>query len=105
MLRSNLDELLLGDHDEVPESLSGKPSVLPSPASIGGNHTSLVDKAGPPTGAPELVPDTKRMSWQPIAKRRTARSCRTCSGTLAPQASGAVSITRSPYCSRLSLAC
>ena len=37
MLRPNLDELLLGDHDdEVPESLPGKPSVLPSTASIWG---------------------------------------------------------------------
>ena len=52
MLRPYLDELLLGDHgDEVPESLTGIPSELHSPASIGGNDNSLVDKAEPHTGA------------------------------------------------------
>ena len=51
MLRPNLDELLLGDpDDEAPESLPGKPSVLPSTASLGGNDTSRVDTPDPPTG-------------------------------------------------------
>ena len=58
MLRPNLDELLLSNHDkEVPESLSGKPSNPPSPASIGANKTSLFDKA-----------DQQTMFWQTIVK-------------------------------------
>ena len=59
MLRPDLDELLLGNHDdEDPENLSGRPSEPPSLASSGANETSLFESAGTPTGAPKVVPDT-----------------------------------------------
>ena len=64
MLCPNFDEHLLGNHeDKVPESLSGRPSELPLPACIGGNDTSLADKADPPTGASKLVPDTTGLPY------------------------------------------
>ena len=61
MLRIDLDELFVDDG--VPESRSGIPSLLPSTAIVGGNATCLVDKAYPPTGAPQLVPDTRGLQY------------------------------------------
>ena len=64
MLRPDLYELLLGDHDEeVPENLSGRPSEPPSLAGSGANETSLFDRTGPPTGAPKVVPDTSGLPY------------------------------------------
>ena len=38
-------------------------NLLPSTASIGGNDTSLVNKADPSTGAPKEVPDTSGLPY------------------------------------------
>ena len=64
MLRPDLEELLLGDHDEeVPENLSGRPSEPPSLAGSGANETSLFDRTELPTGAPQVVPGTSGLPY------------------------------------------